>query len=1345
MKWGPVVAILIFLLGFLPGVESTAQDRPETEVRTLLQLAEEWKQQDAADKLEVMQRTSRRGFPVRFENERGEVFELMRFRNGMPEYYQTNNVQAAISTGTNHLQQGGRTQLDLQGNEMIVGEWDAGAVLQTHQELAGRVTQRDGAQNVHNHAVHVAGTLIASGVRPDAMGMAPEGMLWAHDWSNDSGEMAEAAADGLLISNHSYGSLSGWAFGDWSGEDAWHWWGDIEIDETEDYKFGFYNDRAAQWDQIAHLAPHYLIVKSAGNNRNDNHSGTHFVYDREVDEWVQSDAFRQPSGGFDGYDCLPTYSNAKNILTVGAVRSVIGGYNNPSDVRMSNFSSWGPTDDGRIKPDIVGDGVGLLSSNGNGNASYNSSSGTSMSGPNVAGSLLLIQELHRDLHGVFMWSSSLKGLAIHTADETGNSEGPDYEFGWGLLNSERAAQFLIDPANHNLREEVLLSGDTLTINIFSNGVDPVKATLCWTDPPATPLPPALNDPTPRLIHDLDMRIKAVSGPDSGTVYYPFILDPANPNEVATTGDNFRDNVEVVFPGVLPQGDYVVQVTHKRPGLRDHSQAFSLLISSPPAKCTFDLSVAESENPNCYHSMDGEVVLQAEGANGPVTYSQDGVEFQPSPIFENRGRELTYYYALDSTGCVATTSQALEPPETINVSISSGNQVSVRILEPLEHRQEFGFNNSFISSNWGGDPGNGPITAEVVMVDDGSGSPILGCNELINSSELEGKIAVAWRGSCQFSAKALFAQNAGAKALIIINNEGAPVNMGGGNDAHLIDIPVYMISTQDGNYLRNLLDTLSIEMTLGPVRANEKVSCIGSTDGSLAPFVYGGITPYSYEWSTGEQTESISGLAPGTYTLTVTDGLGCETPIEMEVKEPDSLKLAFTFLMHVSCEGNKDGQATAMGVGGEAPYTFEWEDGTLGSGNDSLAFGYHRLTVTDNRGCKKIDSVYIDNPPPFELERLFIEKSCQDAPDGKIELFPAGGTPPFEFFWPDLGMDQPKVDSLSPGTYSFMVTDACGNGISDTVEIGLFESLNVEISSTVSPKCGNENTGEIQIEVSAEADPIEIRWSTGQQSDRIADLEPGIYAFTVTDGCGGMAVDTIELTAPDPIEIELMEIRDPSCFEEGDGIIEVAVSGGVGNYNLEWNTGDSSLLLDKLNAGRYVLQVSDSIGCIEQKDFLLTQPDPLHIDFEVDAQAMTVSITNLSDSAIFQWDLGDQTLIDEVNPVHTYEEEGEYEICLTAFGPCDTLVLCKTINITGTRVHEEHLNKSFKVFPNPGSHMITIEIASPRENEKIYLYNALGQLIEVKPEAEKLIWDVNHLSPGIYLIQRNREYRKFIKQ
>jgi hypothetical protein len=211
-----------------------------------------------------------------------------------------------------------------------------------------------------------------------------------------------------------------------------------------------------------------------------------------------------------------------------------------------------------------------------------------MSSPNACGAAaLLLQQYANLFSGQFMKASTLKGLIIHTADDLGIA-GPDYSNGFGLMNTQSAADLMIDAANYPnkdiLIEETVTTSQTFhNYQIDYNGIGPIKATLCWTDPPG-PAQSGLDNTTRILVNDLDLRI---IHPNSSTEYQPFVLDPLNPTTAATTGDNIRDNVEQVEIATPPvSGVYTVEVTYKGT-LTNGIQDFSLLatgnslIATPP--------------------------------------------------------------------------------------------------------------------------------------------------------------------------------------------------------------------------------------------------------------------------------------------------------------------------------------------------------------------------------------------------------------------------------------------------------------------------------------------------------------------------------------------------------------------------------------------------------------------------------------------------------------------------------------------------------------------------------------------------------------------------------------------
>jgi hypothetical protein len=553
-------------------------------------LSENLKKRDATDRRRVQEFARHAGIPLRRELANGRVLELQRVTPGLrPTFYITNNLDAADTVSTLKVWPGQSAGLDLDGGGMTVGEWDGGAIYADHPDFIGRLTQMDGATIVSGHSTHVAGTLIGSGLglEPRSRGMAFSAQLNAWDWNSDTSEMALAAAGGLLISNHSYGIAAGWIYIGDVPPNTWWWIGGSAPSDIEDPYFGYYDAESRLWDQIAFDAPYYLIVKASGNDRSDTGptpGEEYTVIDQDGNPLFTSTLPRNADCAPAGYDCLPTHSVAKNVLTVGAVDDVPGGYSalaGPSQVQMAPFSSWGPTDDGRIKPDVVGNGVFLISAWPD-SPFYAAAAGTSMAAPNVTGSLLLLQEHYEDIHGAgnYMRSATLKALAIHTADEAGNADGPDYAFGWGLLNTRKAANVITGDGGgqHRIIEGSLSNGsdDTLQFDVTqANGV--LTATLVWMDPPGTPVALKLDAPDLMLKNDLDLRV--TSSPDT---YLPWILDPANPAAAATRGDNFRDNVEQVVVDGGGSGTYTITVSHKGNLLNGSNQDYSLIVSETTA-------------------------------------------------------------------------------------------------------------------------------------------------------------------------------------------------------------------------------------------------------------------------------------------------------------------------------------------------------------------------------------------------------------------------------------------------------------------------------------------------------------------------------------------------------------------------------------------------------------------------------------------------------------------------------------------------------------------------------------------------------------------------------------------
>lgn len=625
------------------------------------------------NKKETLDLARKLKMPMVLNDSVGTSFELADFVNSFPRYLITHNSGGASLIKTSDLYTGGGAGYNLSGAGSLLGIWDAGRVRLEHQELTSRVSQLDNASTNHNHATHVAGTMIATGQNNSAKGMSFGAQLWAHDWNNDTGEMANAALNGLEISQHSYGYLTGWHYGSWSGTAAWHWFGDPAVSITEDYYFGHYGETAQEWDDLAFNAPEYLISVSAGNDRGQGPAPASSHYFWDGTDWQQSTVTRERDGGSDGYDCISHRGLGKNVITIGAVDGA---------GVMTSFSSWGPTDDGRIKPDVVAKGTNVLSTGANANDHYYSSGGTSMSGPMVSGSVGIIMEHQEDLHaGQKLTAAMKKALIIHTANDLIDGvAGPDYRFGWGLMNTRKAVETMTRNATSRqgvlMMESSLFPGDTVNLQIHATGMEALRATVVWTDRPGIAQTAVLNANTPSLINDLDMRLFNAGN----TSFSPYILNPAIPTAAPTSGDNFRDNVEMIHLSSTNTGDvYNLKIHHKGSLLSD--QKFALVISGAnindcpvlakaPGKATIQNSFFDT---NC--NLAGGQILPPTSSLCPagsiIQYKVNNGNWSSSlPSYSQNGPEQHIY-----TRCVCTSSPDYTSPES-KVIITKPNSIQV---------------------------------------------------------------------------------------------------------------------------------------------------------------------------------------------------------------------------------------------------------------------------------------------------------------------------------------------------------------------------------------------------------------------------------------------------------------------------------------------------------------------------------------------------------------------------------------------------------------------------------------------------------------------------------------------
>ena len=583
--------------------------------------------------------------------EDGKHYVLYNILGNKPIYITTTNLKSAIATQTIALSPGGDLGLDLEGEGYTIGIWELDYPLESHQEFMNSDgTSRVSAIDTNNpnvgggHASHVAGTLGASGVSGSAKGMAPKSYIVSGNVAGHKTETAnEHLSSGMLVSNHSYG---------------------IVVDsDTESWFLGSYasfnyagstNDGARSWDQILYNSPYYTKVESAGND------GT----------------FSYTGGLGPGLDKLTGSTVCKNNIVVANANIIVNipPFGNPAitGANIASSSSQGPTDDGRIKPDIAGRGTNVYSCDDVTESSYGQSTGTSMAAPGVAGSLLILQEHYNNLNSSFMRSSTLKGLVCHTAtDDAENPNvsaisypGPDPFWGWGLLNAKFAAQTIIDAQTNAaiVEEKILNNGETYSFTVNVSGSEKLMATICWTDLAGQLQNGILNSTTPALVNDLDIRITD----SDNNEFLPWKLDLSN-LPYAIKGDNIVDNIERVEVDLPTTGQYTITISHKGiiPGTTPGSvgiQEYSLIVTGSDLTTTLSNETNELSNfmvwPNPAKEMvnyqfasqsNQTCLVQLIDLQGRVVYSQNvlgGTASVQGAINSSRYSKGVYFLCLN---------------------------------------------------------------------------------------------------------------------------------------------------------------------------------------------------------------------------------------------------------------------------------------------------------------------------------------------------------------------------------------------------------------------------------------------------------------------------------------------------------------------------------------------------------------------------------------------------------------------------------------------------------------------------------------------------------------------------
>lgn len=1197
-----------------------------TNVNVLQEIAEKADNAFKANKAKALIMAKEKGWVIQEEKD-GRFYELVGVsEDGQPLYYTTFNVDAAESTRANTLHNGGLLGLNVEGQNMEAHVWDGGLARSTHQEYDGpggtdRFSIGDGTSTLHYHSAHVTGTIIASGVDAAAKGMAPHAYAVGYEWNNDVSEATSAASSGMLISNHSYG---------------------YRADLIPDDYFGQYGSDAVSWDNLMYNAPYYLMVVAAGNDGNDDSSNG------------------DPLDGNSAYDKLSGHATSKNNLVVANAQDAnIDASGNLVSVSINSSSSEGPTDDYRIKPDITGNGTQVYSTYEDADDSYASITGTSMASPNVAGSLLLLQQHYDNLNGSYMKASTLKGLALHTADDAGDT-GPDVIYGWGLMNTKKAAEVI---SNNNvssiIEEKTLVDGSSYSTTVTASGAEDLVVSISWTDSPGTEVTGA-NDNTPVLVNDLDVIVE-----EGANTYYPYKLTSITTN---TTGNNDVDPYErITIPAPTAGTEFTITVNHE--GSLSTAQDYSLIVSGITVNTDLPLvNTTDITNIGLSTATSGGEVVD----EGVSTVTERGIVYSTSPDPTTADNKITDAgsgtgsFVSNITGLSSSTTYYVKAYAVNSEGTAYGTQKTFTTLCDVISTLPFNedFEGGTIPNCWDNDYGAANYGWEVGT--DGSSSyfsiPSHTTYAYVNDDACNCDMSSVRLSTVPFD----FTNYTNLEMTF----ESYAYN----------DVFTIQYSTDGGT---TWSDLTSINANSAWTSETVDLSALDGNNSVILAFHYSDNSAWGYGWAIDDI--QITGMASATYTatFTVTDAStsdpvsGATIDINSQILNTNSSGQAtidlpdgnysyainkngyiessgtvnisgspvsenvsltpyppITFdtdVTDVTCNGSNDGQITTLNVtgGSGSGYEYSNDGGTTWQTSNifsDLSGNDYTLQVKDDAANFSATQVVpVSEPDPINYDLNVNNVSAYGANDGSIEFTNVtGGNGTYEYTI-DGGTNwqaSATFTNLAPGDYTTQIKDqnSCLSGM-QTVTITEPPQPNYTVTFTVTDADDGHPIDGASIDINSQ------NLSTNSSGQASIDLVDGNYPYSVTYSgymsasgtvniSGAAVSENVSLTPYPPIAFDT-DVTDVTCNGGSNGAISlINVSGGSGTgyeySNDGGNTWQTSPNFTGLGAATYAMQVKDDAGNISTSvNVNINDPDAITYDLDIN----NVSAYGASDGII----------------------------------------------------------------------------------------------------------------------------------
>ncbi|OFX17846.1 MAG: hypothetical protein A2033_05465, partial [Bacteroidetes bacterium GWA2_31_9] len=624
--------------------------------------------------------------------------------------------------------------------------------------------------------------------------------------------------------------------------------------------------------------------------------------------------------------------------------------------------------------------------------------------------------------------------------------------------------------------------------------------------------------------------------------------------------------------------------------------------TPPGAPT--LTIGSKTNVSCFGGNNGVINTVVTGGTSPYTYN-----WSNGGTSQNATGLIAGNYSVtvsDASSCTYVLTSSITQPADLTVTLASKTDVSCNAGNNGAINITVAGGTSPYTYNWSNGKttqNNTGITAGTyhVTVTDNNGCSKIASFTIIQPDAITIAIKTIQHVTCKGGANGSVSFNiTGGTQPYTYNWSNTtpppPSNEIGGitlvqSYTNLTANAYQIIATDVNGCSANFSTVINEPSQLVGTIAQTNVNCNGASTGSATVSVNGGITPYTYNWSSGATTANVTNLTAGTYTITTNDANNCQISNTVTITQPNALSASVASQSNVSCAGLNNGSVNISVTDGTTPYTYLWSNGATTQNLTSIAAGNYIVTVSDSKACTATASATITEANQMIITASSTNVSCSGGNNGTISISISGGTAPYTYLWNNNATTQ-NLSNVTAGNYSVTVTAQGGCTAVKAVSITQPAAVAITLASQTNVTGCGSNDGAININVSGGTAPFTYLWSNGSTTQSITGLAAGPYTVTATDNKGCTKTYTATITQPSALSVTLNTKTNVLCNGGNGGAIDITVSGGTAPYTYNWSNASTSEDISGLTAGNYAITVTDAGSCTFVYNTSISQPSVL---------------------------------------------------------------------------------------------------------------------------------------------------------